>query len=319
MRLKFPALPCQPCRQPHTLRVCTGMDELARRIELACLLEAAARKPGNVHPWAAFDDLCFDDFMRAAAVIAPLLAETRRTGLGDAVLQAVRATQQAVATNANLGIILLLAPLCAIPEGVRPEDGIGDVLGATTIEDASYVYAAIREAHPGGLGSAAEQDVSDVPTCTLTDAMRLAADRDLVARQYAESFADAFWLAERLDLTALSDAGKTPHWDATVIAGFVQMLARRPDTLIARKCGIDVAADASRRAEAVAGNVRTGQPLDRRLLTEFDAWLRADGHRRNPGATADLTAAALFLALGNVETAALPSRECILAWAGVSR
>ena len=30
---------------------------------------------------------------------------------------------------------------------------------------------------------------------------------------------------------------------------------------------------------------------------EFDAFLRADGHRRNPGTTADMIAAVLFAAL----------------------
>ena len=33
-----------------------------------------------------------------------------------------------------------------------------------------------------------------------------------------------------------------------------------------------------------------------REFREFDAWLRADGHRRNPGTTADLIAASLFAA-----------------------
>ena len=32
-------------------------------------------------------------------------------------------------------------------------------------------------------------------------------------------------------------------------------------------------------------------------IAEFDHWLRADGHRRNPGTTADLVAACLFVAL----------------------
>ena len=32
-------------------------------------------------------------------------------------------------------------------------------------------------------------------------------------------------------------------------------------------------------------------------LADFDFWLRADGHRRNPGTTADLVAAALFAGL----------------------
>jgi triphosphoribosyl-dephospho-CoA synthase len=30
-------------------------------------------------------------------------------------------------------------------------------------------------------------------------------------------------------------------------------------------------------------------------LDDFDVWLRADGHRRNPGTTADFIAAGLFV------------------------
>ena len=33
------------------------------------------------------------------------------------------------------------------------------------------------------------------------------------------------------------------------------------------------------------------------LLAEFDFWLRQDGHRRNPGTSADLVAAGLFVSL----------------------
>jgi triphosphoribosyl-dephospho-CoA synthase len=32
-------------------------------------------------------------------------------------------------------------------------------------------------------------------------------------------------------------------------------------------------------------------------LAELDFWLRTDGHRRNPGTTADLIAAGLFVGL----------------------
>ena len=45
--------------------------------------------------------------------------------------------------------------------------------------------------------------------------------------------------------------------------------------------------------------------LESSCLARFDAWLRADGHARNPGATADLMAAALFAALRE-GTIALP-------------
>ncbi len=52
--------------------------------------------------------------------------------------------------------------------------------------------AAIRLANPGGLGRAEEQDVAAEPTVTLLEAMRLAADRDGVAREYATAFETTF-------------------------------------------------------------------------------------------------------------------------------
>ena len=55
---------------------------LAEQIELACVLEATARKPGNVHPGASFDDLCYDDFVKAAAASAPILSRAHELGIG---------------------------------------------------------------------------------------------------------------------------------------------------------------------------------------------------------------------------------------------
>jgi triphosphoribosyl-dephospho-CoA synthase len=75
------------------------------------------------------------------------------------------------------------------------------------------------------------------------------------------------------------------------------MLAAYPDSLIARKCGPETAA----RAAAIAQRVlAAGMPGDEDYLLElgeFDFWLRSDGNRRNPGTTADLIAAGLFVVL----------------------
>ena len=98
------------------------------------------------------------------------------------------------------------------------------------------------------------------------------------------------------------------------------MIARVvPPAMIARKWGPAVAAEASLRAQSVLSGGRSKRPTEVPAYADFDAWLRADGHRRNPGATADLMAAALFLALCRVETAALPRREQLLTWARVTR
>src|SRR5206468_5886184 len=66
------------------------------------------------------------------------------------------------------------------------------VLDATTVDDAREVYAAIRRAAPGGLGRVEAQDVANEPDVTLLEAMRLAAGRDGIAREYATAFEVTF-------------------------------------------------------------------------------------------------------------------------------
>jgi triphosphoribosyl-dephospho-CoA synthase len=158
--------------------------------QVACLLEVTARKPGNVHRFRDFSDTHFLHYGLSALAIGQALDRARAEGVGVAVLAAVRATRMLVATNTNLGMILLLAPLAAVPEGTSLATGIEAILQSTTIDDARRVFEAVRLAKPGGLGSAPEQDVSTEPTVTLRDAMALASGRDAVARQYVNGFAD---------------------------------------------------------------------------------------------------------------------------------
>jgi len=266
-----------------------------RLAQVACLLEATARKPGNVHRSRDFDDAHYLDFLLGAAAIAGPLDRAAGSGVGRAVLESVEATRRVVATNINLGMILLLAPLAAVPPDVPLREGVGAVLDATTVADASLAYRAIRLARPGGLGRAEEgQDVVDEPTVPLDRAMRLAAGRDLVARQYASGFADVF--DRFLPALRASIVAGRPLETAIVVA-YLDFLADHPDTLIARKRGEATAAEASGRAAAVLESGWPDAPGSTATLAGFDDWLRGDGHARNPGATADLAAAGLFAAL----------------------
>lgn len=261
---------------------------------LACLLEATAPKPGNVHRGADFEDLTFTDFLVSAAAIGPPLEAARTTGVGPAVLAAVRGTRRLVPTNSNLGMVLLLAPLAAVPRKVGLATGVGEVLRQLTPDDARDVYQAIREARPGGLGKVAEMDVADAPPDDLLVAMRAAAPRDLVARQYSENFATVLeqvvpWLA----------AGCRAGWPLTtaIVHAHVRLMSVHPDSLIARKCGAETAREAAARA---ARALAAGNPPDEayhEALADLDFWLRSDHHKRNPGTTADLIAAGLFAGL----------------------
>ena len=278
--------------------------QIARWCEQACLMEATAGKPGNVHPQASFADLCYQDFVTSAKCVAGPLSRAGEWGVGHAVRNAIRATRAEVQTNTNLGIALLLAPLAAVPASETLQDGVPQVLRTLTREDAQYVYEAIRLAHPGGMGSVAEGDVTQAPPDDLLWAMGLAAERDWIARQYVSAFQDVL----ETGVTLLSEWRPDAHWEVRVIHLHLEFLARWPDSLIARKCGSALAEEASARAQAV---LDAGWPDGSRAgsaIEEFDSWLRANGHRRNPGTTADAVAATLFAALrdGRVEFADWP-------------
>ncbi|MCC7083676.1 MAG: triphosphoribosyl-dephospho-CoA synthase [Pirellulales bacterium] len=262
---------------------------------LACVWEATAPKPGNVHRGADFEDVTYLDFVQSAIVVGPILAQTRELGVGRTVLEAVRATKAAVQTNTNLGAVLLLAPLAAVPDGTPHADGIRDVLNQLTAEDTRYVYEAIRISSAGGLGHAESADVFDEPpNITLVDAMRLAAHRDLVARQYAHQFADIF---DRLAIWIETGVAQGGPLTTAIVHAQLRQLAAEVDSLILRKCGQQLAESVRVRASATIAAGKPGDETFERAVADLDFWLRADGHRRNPGTTADLIAAALFVLL----------------------
>lgn len=272
-----------------------GSLSVGRCATLACLIEATVPKPGNVHRGADFDDLHFFDFQAAAVAIGPAIEQVAIDGrVGRAVLDAVRATRTLAATNVNLGIVLLIAPLAAVPRNRPMMLGLRYVLSQLTPQDAVDVYEAIRLANPGGMGKVDEADVAGPPPSSLVDAMRLAADRDSIAKQYVTDFADVFDL-----VVPELQRGLAKGWALgdTVIRTHLRVLHELPDTLIARKCGIAKAREVS----AWAGQVLEAGPPDdenyHEALADLDFELRSDGHRLNPGATADLIAAGLFVAL----------------------
>ena len=274
----------------------TTPEEVAAAGQLACLLEVSAPKPGNVSPDRHFHDTRYEDFLASAAAIGPALATAGSRPLGVTIFAAVDATVRWTRSNTNLGIVLLLAPLARAAQmgSGALRDRVRAVLAETTVADAVEVYAAIRRARPGGLGAAASEDVAAAPSVRLRDAMALAAERDSVAREYATDFATTFGVgAPALRAARSSGLGGA---DATVQT-YLRILAAIPDTHIARKLGREAAEAVSRRAREVeeAGGVLT--EAGRQALEAFDAELRSPTNARNPGTTADLTCAALFVVI----------------------
>ena len=262
------------------------VSELA---ELACRWEATARKIGNVHPNAEFPDLKYHHFLTSARIVGACFESLKATdSLGTWIERTVHDSFHATGTNTNLGIVLLLAPLALAAISDRP---VAAVLQSTTIDDARAVYRAIRLVNPGGLSRSESQDVHDEPTVMLREAMAFAKHRDLIARQYADGFADVFEFGVPALRNAIHAFGCI---EAAIIDCQLQWLSRFPDSLIARKHGPALAESVQNRAREIVSLGSIALPAGRAAARQLDREMRSASPRWNPGTTADLVAACLF-------------------------
>ncbi len=263
--------------------------------EMACLLECLSPKPGNVHRGADFEDLSLLDFATSAVGIGKIIDAEKHATVGELVERSVESSFELVQTNTNLGICLLIAPLVHGCRQNRIEkEGVREALSSLTKHDAACVYRAIQLAQAGGLGKVENADVNDTPPDDLIEAMALARDRDLIARQYVNSFEDLF---SQILPEFERQLARTTTTRAIVLTHLWTM-ARFPDSLIARKCGQQTALQAAAMAQN-AYDLSGSESEFVRAASDLDFWLRADGNRRNPGTTADLVCAVIFVALVN--------------------
>jgi triphosphoribosyl-dephospho-CoA synthase len=259
------------------------------------VLEASAEKPGNITPSHDFHDTTYEDMLRSAIAVGPELARAGERCVGDTVLAVVQASRRAAQANTNLGIALLLAPLAkAALAGGPLRERLAATLAALDLADARAAYAAIRLVGAGGLHARVEHDVRSEPTVGLREAMATAAARDRVAAEYVSDFALTFETGLPALVAALGDGLGERE---AIVELHLRLLGAAPDTLIARKRGAETAARVSAGARDVlsAGGVRSA--AGRRALRSFDTSLREPGNALNPGTTADLVTATLFVAL----------------------
>lgn len=268
----------------------------------ACELDVAVRKPGNVSQASAGHGMQAALFIASArASVEPLFRAG--AGVGDRIEAAVKATWAVAGCNTNLGILLLCAPVARAAELHPAIDGpaalgaaVEGVLRDLDLADTQAAYRAIARAHPGGLGTAPSEDVHAAPTLGLRQAMALAADRDSIARLYRDGYGDLLEVGRpALGGTAWLDDPASSLTIAAVQRVYLSFLAAWPDSHIVRKHGGAVAQTVMRSAQGWQARAQAGADLDADpAFAEWDAALKAAA--LNPGTSADLTVATLFIA-----------------------
>lgn len=270
--------------------------ELISLYKHVCQLDVQSLKPGNVSVFSGGNDLSVDEFLTSAEASAEPITDPEAS-LGGRILNAISATQAAVNTNTNLGMVLLMAPLIQAKleqdNSQSFEQSLAQVLLSTTVQDAIDVYKAIRIAKPGGMGEKNNQDLSEEPTVNLLNTMKIAAEWDLIAAQYSNNYNDifSFGVPRYHELLA---RWKDENWATTGV--FMSILRKYPDSLIERKYGLLKAREISDMIsdlEMVLCQSDMPSGYETQLL-EIDRQLKRD--LINPGTTADLTAASIFVA-----------------------
>jgi triphosphoribosyl-dephospho-CoA synthase len=298
--------------------------EIAQAVQISSLLEASAAKPGNVYPNRSFEDLNYHHFLYSSAAVFPAFLDLEQKSVGDIILEGVKETHSFIRTNTNLGILLLTSPLAAAYVSLRKKNLIKTakneeltkllqqetnfILKNLTKKDAKLAYQAINYSKAGNLAEVKEGDIKDKVELTLYQAMELAQNRDQIAAEYVNDFKITFNFAypvfrkNQKRFSKLNDA---------IIQSYLEILAKYPDTLIARKWGNDFAVEISKKTQKLLkklNNIKEYK-IRKKEIMKFDNYLRSKREKINPGTTADFIAAVIFL------TILISGKEIINTWA----
>lgn len=273
-------------------------SRVARTAQLAMALEVSATpKPGNVDRDHDYEDTQYEHFLASAISAYPIFVDAAQgEPLGQCIHRAVEESARwQDGGNTHFGAFLLLMPLVqAAGQITRAEDLRETAHGIaknTTVDDAVEVYRAFSHVDVR-VGDVEDLDVNDPNSIkkirgqdnTLYDMMRISSSYDVIAREWVEGFPRTFKCASIIEQF-------TPEHgiNRATVRAFLQTLAENTDTFIAIKFDEEKAREVSRRAKRILEDFN----LDR--VHGFDMELLGEGV--NPGSTADITIAALFIAL----------------------
>lgn len=278
-------------------------DYIARSAQLALLLEVSAYpKPGNIDRTHDFVDTSYTHFLASSVAIYPVLrkAAARENGVGELVRTGVAESMAwQRGGNTHFGALLLLVPLamsagaCKCYEPDELKQKAEEIMRNTNVEDAIEVYKAFPKAKVKVKSEVPELDVMDEASLTelrekklsLYDILSISAAYDLISRElvggFDKTFRYAAWIKNAADEKGINDA---------ITHAYLKLLSEDEDTFVKLGFGAEKSRYVMERAKEI---VRGGYKL--KEIEAFDEELIKA--RINPGSTADIIAAALFIAI----------------------
>lgn len=286
---------------------------------LAALLEVSAYpKPGNVHRYSDGFTTNYEQFLAGSVSIGSVMghlaeksSKKEYIGLGKSINNAVdEMFKWQKGGNTHLGIILLFTPISAgagvaLSRGpldlIELREDIKNIIKKSQSKDSIHIYDAINKAmSQENLGSSNKLDITNSKSIetikkdniTPLEIFEICSKKDSICKEWVTGFNIVFeqgypFLNEKLSRGAGIN-------NATVDT-FLKILSENPDTLIIRKSGKKNADQVSQKAKQILeiGGTQSEEGINK--LWTLDKELRKKKGRLNPGTTADLTAATLFV------------------------
>ena len=291
--------------------------------QLAAVLEVSSLKPGNVNPLHDFENTRYEHFLAGSISIGNAVFNAAiggcsegyndKIGIGECIFHGVSDVKNSHnGGNTHMGILMLFIPIasacgiCISENDLKFRDmqkNVSKILSLTTVDDSANLCSAIKLADAGGLGRVNEFDLNDENlkeeliknNLNFYNLLKLSANRDRIAQELTTGMEITFEHARVIEKIYDETGGIFP----AIVQAYLIILSKFPDTLIVRKCGAETAREVTAEASEVLelGGVFTKK--GRVAIENFDKHLRENGNRLNPGTTADIVAASLFIALLN--------------------
>ncbi|MEW5759922.1 MAG: triphosphoribosyl-dephospho-CoA synthase [Candidatus Thermoplasmatota archaeon] len=261
---------------------------------LACILELAAFKPGNVSFFFEYQKQKLEHFLSGAIAISEpmnLLARRKNYSVGKGIYDGVVLMNELQKSgDTHFGTILLFAPIaksCYYNKNIK--ESLSFVLDSLTFIDALYVFKAFHIAKPKGICDVKTLDIRKKETLEkivadrigLKEFMEAGKNVNTIAYEYSTNYSITFKLlkkfSEEYEKFGLREAIKKIY---------IYQLSRRADSHIIGNHG-----------EKIAIKVKdlANEALKKKNVNELKSFL--EKNRINPGVTADLVATVLFLSL----------------------
>lgn len=308
----------------HSMDGCNNRSvysHIACCAQLAMILEVSSSpKPGNIDRHHDYEDTRYEHFLASAVSIHPVIeaAAKKDARVGSLLRSAVcHSNSWQSGGNTHFGAFLLLIPLSMAAGEILGSGNDLDmdelvaraheIVSSTDTDDAIDFYKAFRSAGVR-VNDVDEFDLQDDSSfvslrgegLTLYDLMKISQGYDQIANEWVNGFGDCVKCAQMLDIFMgmSGDAPLIPDINHAVVFSFLKLLSERPDTFIRTKTDEKTAEEVSWQAKCIVDRLEgSGYHMSPFWddVEEFDELLLEKG--LNPGSTADIVIAGLFISL----------------------